>query len=169
MLAERGAPKRSHADAGRRQRAGDAGCFTGWRGSAAERLGIRRESSSALLEQVRVELADASSDAGDPGVETAELERAALEAAEAARVAAVEREARAERARQVLARLLTAENTLRTAAQARLDELLVERGGIEEELTGAAGEREAALPGLLRSAAAVVRGFGGGSASRRPG
>ncbi len=113
--------------------------------SAAERLGIRRESSSTLLEQVRTELADASSDAGDPGVETAELERAALEAGEAARVAAVEREARAERARQVLARLLTAENTLRDAAQARLDELLVERGGIEEELTGAAGEREAAL------------------------
>jgi chromosome segregation protein len=113
--------------------------------SAAERLGIRRESSSTLLEQVRTELADVSSDAGDPGVETAELERAALDAAEAARVAAVEREARAERARQVLARLLTAENTLRAAAQARLDELLVERGGIEEELTGAAGEREAAL------------------------
>ena len=113
--------------------------------SAAERLGIRRESSSALLEQVRTELADASSDAGDPGVEAAQLERAALEAAEAARVAAVEREGRAERARQVLARLLTAENTLRAAAQARLDELLVERGGIEEELTGAAGEREAAL------------------------
>jgi chromosome segregation protein len=113
--------------------------------SAAERLGIRRESSTALLEQVRTELADASSDAGDPGVGTAELELAALEAAEAARSAAVEREARAERARQALTRLLGAENALRTAAQERLDELLVERGGIEEELTGAAGRREAAL------------------------
>jgi chromosome segregation protein len=113
--------------------------------SAAERLGIRRESSTALLEQVRVELADVSSDAGDPGVETAELERAALEAGEAARVAAVEREARAERARQVLARLLVAENALRAAAQEKLDGLLVERGSIEAELTGAAGEREAAL------------------------
>ncbi|MDX6466306.1 MAG: chromosome segregation protein [Gaiellaceae bacterium] len=113
--------------------------------SAGERLGIRRESSTALLEQVRVELADVSSDAGDPGVETAELERAALEAGEAARVAAVEREARAERARQVLARLLAAENALRAAAQEKLDGLLVERGSIEAELTGAAGEREAAL------------------------
>jgi chromosome segregation protein len=113
--------------------------------SAGERLGIRRESSTALLEQVRVELADVSSDAGDPGVETAELERAALEAGEAARVAAVEREARAERARQVLARLLVAENALRAAAQEKLDGLLVERGSIEAELTGAAGEREAAL------------------------
>ena len=143
VLAERGSAEEELADAaGKREQAMQV--LYRLR-SAAERLGIRRESSSALLEQVRTELADASSDAGDPGVETAELERAALDAAEAARVAAVEREARAERARQVLARLLTAENTLRAAAQARLDELLVERGGIEEELTGAAGEREAAL------------------------
>ncbi|HVA29961.1 MAG TPA: chromosome segregation protein SMC [Gaiellaceae bacterium] len=113
--------------------------------SAAERLGIRRESSTAFLEGVRTELADATSDAGDPGVETSELERAALEAAETARVAAVEREARAERARQALSRLLAAERALRTAAQAQLDELLVQRGAIEADLTGAAGKREAAL------------------------
>jgi chromosome segregation protein len=113
--------------------------------SGAERLGIRRESSTALLEQVRTELADAESDAGTPGVETAELERAALDAAETARGAAVDREARAERARQALAKLLSAEHALRDAAQARLDAVLAERSGIEEELTGAAGEREAAL------------------------
>jgi chromosome segregation protein len=143
VLAERGQAEEELADAaGKREQAMQV--LYRLR-SAAERLGIRRESSSTLLEQVRTELADASSDAGDPGVETAELERAALDAAEAARVVAAEREARAERARQALARLLTAENTLRAAAQARLDELLVERGGIEEELTGAAGEREAAL------------------------
>src|SRR5206468_7354572 len=44
-----------------------------------------------------------------------------------------------------LARLLAAEKSLRATAQEKLDGLLVQRGGIEEELTGAAGEREAAL------------------------
>ncbi len=143
VLAERGRAEEELADAaGKREQAMQV--LYRLR-SAGERLGIRRESSSALLEQVRVELADVSSDAGDPGLEVAELERAALDAAEAARIAAVEREARAERARQALSRLLSAENALRTAAQAKLDELLVERGVIEEDLTGAAGEREAAL------------------------
>jgi chromosome segregation protein len=143
VLAERGQAEEELADAaGKREQAMQV--LYRLR-SAAERLGIRRESSSTLLEQVRTELADASSDAGDPGVETAELERAALDAAEAARAAAAAREGRAERARQVLARLLAAENTLRAAAQARLDDLLVQRGAIEEDLTGAAGEREAAL------------------------
>ena len=113
--------------------------------SAVERLGLRRESATTLLEQVRGELADVETDAGDPTVEVADLERLALEASEAARVAAVEREARAERARQVLARLLAAERALHDAAQVQLDELLAGRATIEEELTGAAGERESAL------------------------
>ncbi len=113
--------------------------------SAAERVGIRRESAAGLLEQVRGELAAAEADAGHPGVEVAELEHASREAAEAARVAAVERETRAERARQALVRLLAAERAARTDAQARLDEVLAERRAIEAELTGAAGEREAAL------------------------
>ncbi|MHB8470558.1 MAG: chromosome segregation SMC family protein [Gaiellaceae bacterium] len=113
--------------------------------SAAERLALRRESAGGLLEQVRGELADAAADRGDPGLETAGLEQRSLAAAEAARVAAVARETRAVRARQALARLLGAEQALRDAAQARLDEVLAQRSGIESELTGAAGEREAAL------------------------
>jgi chromosome segregation protein len=113
--------------------------------SAAERIGLRRESATSLLESVRAELADAESDIGDPTVEVAELERAAVDASEAARVAAVEREARFERGRQVLARLLAAERALHDTAQRQLDELLVRRAEIEKELTGAAGERESAL------------------------
>jgi chromosome segregation protein len=113
--------------------------------SAAERLTLRRESSASLVERVRADLADAESDVGDPSAEVAQLELAAADAAEAARVAAVEREARFERARQALRRLLAAERALRASAQERLDAVLVERGGIEEELTGAAGAREAAL------------------------
>ncbi|HET7572977.1 MAG TPA: AAA family ATPase [Gaiellaceae bacterium] len=113
--------------------------------SAAERVGIRRESSSALLERVRADLATAEAEVGDPVAEVAELEQASREAAEAARAAAVERETRAERARQTLVRLLAAERAARADAQARLDELLGERQAIEAELSGAAGEREAAL------------------------
>jgi chromosome segregation protein len=113
--------------------------------SAAERLGLRREPAVAFVEQVRAELAEAESEAGDSPAEVAQLEHAAHEAAEAARAAAVEREARAERARQALVRVVAVERALRDATQARLDELLVRRAEIEEELTGAAGEREAAL------------------------
>ena len=143
VLAERGRAEEELADdAGRREQ----GMQALYRlRSAAERLAIRRESASGLLEQTRSELAAVSSDSGEPGLETAELERAALDASETARVAAVERETRAERARRALARVLAAEKTLQTAAQARLDDVLAERSAIEEELTGAAGEREAAL------------------------
>jgi chromosome segregation protein len=143
VLAERGGAEEELADAaGNREQAMQV--LYRLR-SAAERLGLRRESATTLLEHVRSELAAAESDAGDPTVEVADLERRALEASEAARHAAVEREARAERARQVLARLLVAERSLHDAAQVQLDELLARRGTIEEELTGAAGERESAL------------------------
>ena len=143
VLAERGGAEEELADAaGSREQAMQV--LYRLR-SAVERLGLRRESATTLLDQVRGELADAETDAGDPTVEVADLERRALEASEAARVAAVEREARAERARQVLARLLAAERALHDAAQVQLDELLAGRATIEEELTGAAGERESAL------------------------
>ncbi len=143
VLADRGRAEEELADAaGRREQAMQE--LYRLR-SAAERLGIRRESATGLLERVRGELAAAEADAGDPGVEVAELERASREAAETARTAAVERETAAERARQALGRLLAAERAARVEAQALLDEVLAERGGIEAELTGAAGEREAAL------------------------
>ena len=126
VLAERGGAEEELADAaGKREQAMQV--LYRLR-SATERLGLRRESATTLLEHVRGELAAAETDVGDPSVEVAELERRALEAAEAARVAAVEREARAERARQVLARLLSAERALHDAAQVQLDELLVRRG-----------------------------------------
>jgi chromosome segregation protein len=143
VLADRAAAEEELADAaGRREQAMQV--LYRLR-SAAERLGLRRESANGLVEQVRSELAAAESDAGDPTVEVAELERAALEASDAARAAAVEREARYERARQVLVRLNAAERALHDAAQSQLDELLGRRTAIESELTGAAGEREAAL------------------------
>jgi len=143
VLAERGGAEEELADAAGKRESAMQVLYR--LRSAAERLGLRRESASALVADVRGELAGAESDAGDPTVEVAELERSALEAAEAARVAAVERETRAERARQVLARLVAAEHALHDAAQVQLDELLARRATIEEELTGAAGEREAAL------------------------
>ncbi len=143
VLAERGRAEEELADAAGRREQGMQALYR--LRSAAERLAIRRESASGLLEQTRSELAAVSSDTGEPGLETAELERAALDASETARVAAVERETRAERARRALARVLAAEKALQAAGQARLDEALAERSAIEAELTGAAGEREAAL------------------------
>jgi chromosome segregation protein len=143
VLAERSGAEEELADAaGRREQAMQA--LYRLR-SAAERLGLRREPASALVEKVRAELADAESEAGDPSADVAQLERVAAEAAEAARAAAVERETRAERARQSLVRLVAAERAGRRAAQSSLDALLEQRAGIELELTGAAGERESAL------------------------
>jgi chromosome segregation protein len=113
--------------------------------SAAERLGIRRESTAGLLERVRADLAAVEAQIGEPDAEAADLERDARDAAEVARAAAIEREIRAERARQALARLLGAEQAAGEALGAELDALLAERAGIEAELTGAAGQREAAL------------------------
>ena len=145
VLAERGRAEEELADAaGRREQAMQV--LYRLR-SAAERLALRRESSTSLVAEARAELADVETDHGhrDHGGSGVELERAAAAAAEAARVAAVEREARAERARQALARLAAAERSVCTVVQASLDELLERRSAIESELTGAAGEREAAL------------------------
>src|SRR5205823_4855722 len=97
------------------------------------------------LAEARARHEAAAVEAGDPAAALSELERAWEAAAARAQTAAVERETSAERARQVLARLLVAEADGRTGLEAKLEELLAERREIERELTGAAGEREAAL------------------------
>jgi chromosome segregation protein len=157
LLADRGRAEEELADAAGRRELALQELYR--LRSAAERLDLRRESTAALVEHARAELARAEGDSGDPGPELAKLGRVSLEAGEAARTAAVEREASAERARQALARLLAAERAAATEAQSRLDVLLAERAGIEAELTGAAGEREAALSISfeLRSRAATVQ------------
>src|SRR6516162_655646 len=107
LLAERGRAEEELADAaGRREQALQE--LYRLR-SAAERVDLRRESTASLVAQARSDLAAAEADAGDPGAELAQLERASVEATEAARAAAVERETSAERARRALARLLGAE------------------------------------------------------------
>jgi chromosome segregation protein len=143
LLAERGEAEEELADAaGAREQALQA--LYRLR-SAAERLGLRRESASGLLDEARGRHEAAAAEAGDPAAELAELERMSRAAATTAQEAAVEREATAERARQVLARLITAEAAVRGGRETRLAGLLGERREIERELTGAAGEREAAL------------------------
>ena len=143
LLAERGLAEEELADAaGAREQALQA--LYRLR-SAAERLELRRESATGLLAEARSRHDAAAAAAGDPAAELSELERAWEAAAATAQTAAVEREATAERARQVLARLLVAEAAERTGHEGRLDELLAERREIERELTGAAGERETAL------------------------
>jgi len=143
LLAERGRAEEELADAaGAREQALQA--LYRLR-SAAERLDLRRESATALVSEARARHEAAASEAGDPAAELSELEHSWKAAAATAQTAAVEREASAERARQVLARLLVAEAAERAGHEARLEELLAERREIERELTGAAGEREAAL------------------------
>ena len=156
VLAERSRAEEELADAaGEREQALQALYLLR---SGAERLGLRRESAATLLAQVRERHAAAVAETGDPAAELAGLERDAAAAADEARAAAVAREAAAERARQALSRLLAAERAARTEAQARLEALLAERAEIERELTGAAGEREAALSVSyeLRSRAAAL-------------
>src|SRR5205823_3458852 len=81
VLAERGRAEEELADAaGKREQAMQV--LYRLR-SAAERLALRRESSAALIEEVRAELADAETDAGSPSVEIGELERSAHAASEA--------------------------------------------------------------------------------------
>ena len=125
--------------------------------SAAERLELRRESAAELLTEAQVRHDAAAAEAGDPAAELSELERAWEAAAAIAQTTAVEREASAERAHQVLARLLVAEAAGRTGLEARLEKLLAERRDIERELTGAAGEREAALAVSYELRSHVVR------------
>jgi chromosome segregation protein len=143
LLAERGRAEEELADAaGAREQALQA--LYRLR-SAAERIGLRRESATELLAETRARHEAAAAEAGDPAADLVQLERAWEAAAAAAQAAAVEREATAERARQALARVLPAESAARSGRETRLDELLAERREIERELTGAAGEREAAL------------------------
>ncbi|HEY5695022.1 MAG TPA: chromosome segregation protein SMC [Gaiellaceae bacterium] len=143
LLAERGRAEEELADAaGAREQALQA--LYRLR-SAVERLELRRESATSLVAETRARHESAAAEAGDPAVELADLERASESAAATAQAAAVEREASAERARRALTLLLVAEVEERRGQEARLDELLAERRGIEGELTGAAGEREAAL------------------------
>jgi chromosome segregation protein len=143
LLAERGRAEEALADAaGAREQALQVVYRLR---SAAERLELRRESATGLLADARARHDAAAAEAGDPAAELSELERAWEAEAATAQTAAVEREATAERARQVLARLLVAEAAERVEHESRLDELLGERREIEDELTGAAGEREAAL------------------------
>ena len=147
---------------GRQARAGDAGALP-----AAQR-GRAARAPARVGDGARSSRCGPSSPTRRPTPATRpsrsrELERRALEAAEAARVAAVEREARAERARQALARAARgrARAARRDAGAARRAARAPRRRS-KHELTGAAGERESALVGLLR--AAQPRGAARGAA-----
>ncbi|HEY1366644.1 MAG TPA: AAA family ATPase [Gaiellaceae bacterium] len=151
LLAERERAEEELADAAGTREAATAALYR--LRSASDRLTLRRESGTALLEELRREAAVAEARAGDPGAELADLEHAELEAASAARAAAAARELEAERAREALARLLSAERAAAAGAGERLETVLAEREAIEEDLADAAGARERSL--------AVLYGFRG--------
>ncbi len=156
ILAERTAAEEELADAaGRRE--GAMNVLYRLR-SGADRLVLRRESAAALASRAAAEHEEALTGADDPGAELADLERTALAAAGAAQSAAIEREARAERARQSLGRLVAVERARNADAQERLEALLVRRASLEEELTDASGARERTMAAIykLRGEAARI-------------
>jgi chromosome segregation protein len=109
--------------------------------SAGERLGLRRETASQLLERVRDELAAAS--AGAASGETG-LQRTAREASAALASARHEQSAVVQRAREVQSVLALVEHRSLVAAEARLESLLGDRASAEERL-----ERESARRQVL--------------------
>ncbi len=120
-------------------------------GAARERLGLRQESASALVEMLTNELEEARAIARRGGLTPAELELAANEAAAAARAAATERDDIAERSRSAGERLTA------------LERALGERAGIPPAASAlaAAGETLAlsaleAEPGAERAIAAAL-------------
>ncbi len=109
----------------------------------AERLALRRESSSDLARRLRDELAElerATAAPTDAALEA--LEEAARAAAAAARDAAQERGSAAERARGSHARLAALERHRADAASAELDRLRGERRALEATLGEESGGRE---------------------------
>jgi len=81
-------------------------------GAVRERLALRGESASALVESLRRDLAEARAIAGRGGPSPAALEQQANEAAAAARAAATERDDVAERSRSARERLHALEHAI---------------------------------------------------------
>jgi len=136
LLAERTRAEEELADAAGGREAATASLYR--LRSAGERLELRRESSAALLEQLRDEQATAATVAAAPGP-SPELRDAALAADAAARDAKVEREAVLLAARAAFAALATAERADHASSQDELQTLLAERKRVEEDLARAAG------------------------------
>jgi chromosome segregation protein len=152
VLLERNAAEEELADAAGGREGATAALYR--LRSAGERLGLRRESAQTLLATVRSEIALAQT--RSPGAE-AELERIARDAAAAAREAEAQRRVAAGRARTAFERAAAVERDAQAELQARLEELLTQRDGLEAQLAGAAGGREGAASALLRLRSAGER------------
>ncbi len=112
---------------------------------AAERIALRRESSTGLEARLRQELAEAERAAADRSDETVRaLEDAAHAAAAAARDAAETSGRAQEHARLAHARLAAFERRISGAAEERLAALRSDRQSVETALADAAGGHEGA-------------------------
>jgi chromosome segregation protein len=130
---------------------------------ATERMALRREGASALLAQLREELADADAAAAAPADEHLHThEQAAAEATAAARAAAAASGASAERARAAHERLAALERAAAARADTELVALRVQRQELEARLADVAGGRDGTGLALQRLGSAreriVVRG-----------
>ncbi|HXH86997.1 MAG TPA: AAA family ATPase, partial [Gaiellaceae bacterium] len=156
LLAERQAAEDELADAAGRREAAVKALYR--LQGASERVAVRREAATALLQRLRSEAGELEAAAAVVTDETMQaLDRAAGEATAAARAAAVESGASAERARSAQERLAALERAAAARAEERLDALRTERHGIESELADVAGGREGATAALYRLGSARER------------
>ncbi len=126
--------------------------------SASERLALRQEGASGLLQRLREETAEAEAAAievVDDRLRAAEL--AAAEAASAARTAVAASGIGAERARAAQERLAALERGTAARAEERFSALAAERRGLEAELADVAGGREGVTGALYRLGSARER------------
>jgi len=156
LLAERQEAEDELADAAGRREAALKAMYR--LQSATERLTLRREGATSLLERLRADVADAEAVATELTDETLRaLELAAAEATARARAAAAASGAGAERARAAQERLAALERAAAGRAEERLSSLSTERRELEQALAEVAGGREGAGAALYALGSARER------------
>ncbi len=156
LLAERQSAEEELGDAAGRREAAVKALYR--LQGASERVSVRREAATALLQRLRAEAGEIEAAVAEITDEKLRaLELAAGEATAAARAAAAAGGAGAERARAAQERLAALERATAARAEERLDALRTERHGIEAELADVAGGREGATAALYRLGSARER------------
>ncbi|MCP9485116.1 MAG: AAA family ATPase [Gaiellaceae bacterium MAG52_C11] len=156
LLAERQEAEDELADAAGRREAALKAMYR--LQSVTERLTLRREGATGLLERLRADVAGAQAAATELTDETLRAhELAAAEATARARAAAVASGAGAERARVAQERLAALERVAAGRAEERLSALATERRGLEAELGDVGGSREAVTAARYRLGSARER------------
>jgi len=149
LLEERHAPEEELADAAGRRESSMKALYR--LQSATERVALRQEGASALLERLGEEVAAADAAAGAPVDERLRTQQLAVaETTAAARAAAAASGVSAERARVAQERLAALERGAAARAEEQLEALRAQRQGLEARLAEVAGGRGGAAAALHR-------------------